>query len=152
LARFFVLILLLLPIIEIAVFIKVGQTIGLMPTLALIIGAALLGALLLRLQGLQILGQLRSNMSTGKLPGRAIADTMMMGLAAVLLVLPGFLTDIVALGLLLPPVRSAIYAGLAKRFTVVSASANYRGPADPVDPRVGGPDTIDLDEDDYRPQ
>jgi len=152
LARFFALSLLVLPIIEIAIFIKVGQTIGLLPTLALIIGAALLGGLLLRLQGLQVLSQLRNNVSAGKLPGRAIADAMMIGLAALLLVLPGFLSDIVALGLLLPPLRSWIYASLASRFTVVSASASYRGPGQPEDPRVGGPGTIDLDDDDYRPQ
>tara|TARA_R110002020_G_scaffold231671_4_gene442874 strand:- start:154 stop:633 length:480 start_codon:yes stop_codon:yes gene_type:complete len=151
LARFFAFSLLALPIIEIAIFIKVGQTIGLMPTLALIIVAALAGGLLLRLQGLQILGQLRSNVSSGKLPGRAIADAMMVGLAALLLILPGFLSDIVALALLLPPVRSWIYAGLASRLTVVSASTGYRGPGQPDDPRVRAPDTIDLDEDHYRP-
>ena len=151
-ARFFVLSMLALPLIEIAIFIKVGQTIGLMPTLALIVGAAILGGLLLRMQGMQIVGQLRSNMSTGKLPGRAIADAMMVGLAALLLLLPGFLSDIIALLLLLPPVRGWIYASLARRVTVVGASAtSYRGPRQPDDPRVGGPDTIDLDEDDYRP-
>ena len=152
LARFFILSLLALPLIEIAIFIKVGQTIGLMPTLALIIVAALAGGLLLRLQGLQIVGQLRTNMSTGKLPGRTIADAMMISLAALLLLLPGFLSDIVALGLLLPPVRSWIYAGLARRLTVVSTTTGYSGARRPDGPRVGGPDTIDLDEDDYRPR
>lgn len=152
-ARFYILSLLALPLIEIAIFIKVGQTIGLLPTLALIIGAALLGGVLLRLQGLQILGQMRSNMSTGKLPGRAIADTMMIGLAALLLILPGFLTDVIALALLVPAVRTWIYAGLASRLTVVSTSSGgYRGPDQQQDPRMSGPDTIDLDEDDYRPQ
>jgi len=152
LARFFALSLLVLPIIEIAIFIKVGQTIGLFPTLALIIGAALLGGVVLRLQGLQVLGQLRNNVSTGKLPGRTIADAMMIGLAALLLILPGFLSDVVALGLLLPPVRSWIYAGLASRFTVVSATSSYRRSDQPDEPRVGGPGVIDLDDDDYRPQ
>ena len=151
-ARFFVLSLLALPLIEIAIFIKVGQTIGVLPTLALIIAGAIGGGLLLRMQGLQIVSQLRSNMSTGKLPGRAIADAMMIGMAALLLLLPGFLSDIIGLGLLLPPVRSWIYAGLARRVTVVGASSSYRGPHQPDDPRVGGPDTIDLDEDDYRPR
>ncbi|HLV83041.1 MAG TPA: FxsA family protein [Devosia sp.] len=151
-ARFFALGLLVLPIIEIALFIKVGQSIGLWPTLALIIGAALLGGLLLRQQGLQIVGQLRNNMSSGQLPGRTIAETMMIALAALLLVLPGFLSDIVALALLLPPVRGWIYAGLASRLTVVSASASYRSTRQAEKPRMGGPGTIDLDEDDYRPQ
>ena len=146
-ARFFVIGLIVLPIIEIAIFIKVGQLIGLLPTLGLIIGAALLGGLLLRQQGLSVLGQLRSNVNTGRLPGRTIADAMMIGVAALFLVLPGFLSDIVALALLLPPVRSWIYAALASRVSVVE-TASYRREG----PRLGGEGTIDLDEDDYRPR
>src|SRR5690606_34627454 len=152
LARFFAFGLLALPIIEIAIFIKVGQTIGLLPTLALVIGAAILGAVLLRQQGLSVLTRLRSNVSSGQLPGRSIADAMMIGLAALLLVLPGFLSDVVALALLLPPVRGWIYAGLASRLTVVSASASYRSTRQAENPRMGGPGTIDLDGDDYRPR
>jgi len=151
LARFLALGLILLPIIEIAIFIKVGQTIGLWPTLALVIGAALLGGLLLRQQGLSVLTQLRNNVNSGRMPGRTIADAMMIGLASIFLVLPGFLSDIVALALLLPPVRGWIYAALASRVTVVNTSGRgYR--AAPDDPRIRPPGTIDLDEDDYRPQ
>jgi len=151
LARFFLLGFLLLPIIEIALFIKVGQWIGLWPTLALVVGAAVLGAALLRQQGLSVLTQMRSNVSAGKIPGQAIADTMMIGMAAMLLILPGFFTDAIALALLLPPVRALIYKGLASRVTVVETSSYRRyGPAN--DPEIKGPGTIDLDEDDYRPQ
>jgi UPF0716 protein FxsA len=151
LARYFAFGLILLPIIEIAIFIKVGQTIGLFPTLALVIGAAVLGGLLLRQQGLSVLTQLRSNVNSGRMPGKTIADAMMIGLASLFLVLPGFLSDIVALALLLPPVRSWIYATLASRVTVVDTTAYRRQPSQD-DARVGGPGTIDLDEDDYRPQ
>lgn len=150
-ARFFAFGVLVLPIIEIALFIKAGQTIGLFPTLALVIGAALLGGLLLRQQGLAAMSQLRSNVSAGRLPGRAIADAMMIGLAALLLIIPGFLSDVVALALLLPPVRGWIYAGLAGRVTVAGAHS-YSGPGDPRDPRIQRPGTIDLDDDDYRQQ
>jgi UPF0716 protein FxsA len=151
LARFFALGLIALPIIEIAIFIKVGQVIGLLPTLALIIGAAILGGLLLRQQGLSVLTQLRDNVNTGRMPGRTIADAMMIGLAALFLVLPGFLSDLVALALLLPPVRGWIYAALASRVSVVDV-AGYRPPPDRDGPRLGGDGTIDLDEDDYRPR
>jgi UPF0716 protein FxsA len=149
LARLFALGLIILPIIEIALFIKVGQTIGLFPTLALIIGAAILGGLLLRQQGLSVLTQLRSNVSTGRMPGRTIADAMMLGVAALFLVLPGFLSDVVALALLLPPVRGWIYATLASRVTVVESTTSYRR-HDPASGRIEG--AIDLDEDDYRPR
>jgi len=151
LARYFLFGLILLPIIEIALFIKVGQTIGLLPTLALVIGAAILGGLLLRQQGISVLTKLRGNISAGQMPGRQIADAMMIGIASVFLVLPGFLSDIVALLLLLPPVRSWIYAGLARRVTVVN-TANYRPGYRADGPQVRGPGTIDLDDDDYRPK
>jgi UPF0716 protein FxsA len=151
LARFFALGLIVLPIIEIAIFIKVGQWIGLLPTLALVIGAAIAGGLLIRQQGLSVLGQLRGNIDAGRLPGRTIADAMMIGLAAILLVLPGFLTDVVALALLLPPVRGFIYAALARRVTVVHATPDGAWQR-PGDPRLRRPGTIDLDDDDYRPR
>jgi len=151
LARFFAFGLILLPIIEIALFIKVGQTIGLFPTLALVIGAAIAGGLLLRFQGLSVLAQLRGNVAAGRLPGRTIADTMMIGLAALLLVLPGFLSDIVALLLLLPPVRGWIYGALSSRVTVVNATG-YQSYRQEEDPRIKGAGVIDLDEDDYRPK
>jgi UPF0716 protein FxsA len=150
LIRFFAFGLIALPIVEIAIFIKVGQTIGLFPTLALIIGAALLGGVLIRQQGLSVLTQLRNNVSAGRMPGKTIADTMMIGLAALLLVLPGFLSDFVALALLLPPVRSWIYKSLASRVTVVDATtATYRR-QDPAASRIEG--VIDLDDEDYRPR
>ncbi len=141
--------LLLVPFIEIALIIKVGQTIGLLPTLGLLIAAMIGGAVLLRLEGLAVLGQMRSSVSSGRLPARTVADALMIGFAALLLVLPGFLSDILAIALLLPPVRSLIYAALSKRMVVVDGGTAYYG--DPrVDRRVKGTRTIDLDDEDYR--
>ena len=102
-----------------------------------------------RQQGLSVLGQLRDNVNTGRMPGRTIADAMMIGVAALFLVLPGFLSDIVALALLLPPVRSWLYAALASRVTVVDTTTTWRR-RDPSSGRIEG--AIDLDEDDYRPR
>lgn len=141
--------LLVLPIVEIALFIKVGQTIGLWPTLGLVILAALLGTVLLRQQGLSVLTQMRQRMNRGEMPARAIADAMMLGIAAVLLVVPGFFSDIVAILLLLPPVRSWIYRSLAKRMTVVSTTS-YQSSGAWSERRIDRPDTIDLDDDEFR--
>ena len=151
-ARFLILGIIILPLVEIALFIKVGQTIGLLPTLGLIVGAALLGTVLLRQQGLSVVNRMRGELSARRLPGRAILDAALIGIAALLLVLPGFLSDIAALLLLLPPVRTALYALLARHVTVVATGAG--GPAyDPyAERRVRGPSTIDLDDDDYRPR
>ncbi len=150
-ARFFIFGFLALPIIEIALFIKVGQLIGLFPTLAMILLTSLFGALVLREQGLSVVGQLRQNMSTTRIPGQAIADTMMIGLGGLLLILPGFFTDAIGLLLLLPPVRHWIYRALASRVTVVSATGGtHYGTSDPQ--HIARPDTIDLDAEDYRPK
>lgn len=137
-----------LPLIEIAVMIKVGQTIGLLWTLALLIGAAILGGILLRQQGLSVLMDMRRNVNEGRVPAKAVADAMMIGLAALFLVLPGFLTDIAAIALLLPPVRALIYRALASRVVVVRSGSGY--PREPQDPRLSRRGTIDLDDDDYR--
>lgn len=150
-ARFFLIGLLLLPIVEIALFIKVGQTIGLWPTLALVIAAALLGGALLRQQGLSVLMQLRGNVAAGRMPAQTIADAMLIGVAALLLVLPGFLSDVVGLSLLIPPVRHWIYKTLAGNFTVVSTTG-FRAQPSPEDGRIKGPGVIDLDDEDYRPR
>ena len=150
-ARFFILGFLALPIIEIALFIKVGQTIGLFPTLALVVMTSLFGALVLREQGMSVVGQLRQNVSAARIPGKAIADTMMIGLAGMLLILPGFFTDAIGLALLLPPVRHWIYRGLASRVTVVSATGSSQYGA-PAPHHIARPDTIDLDSEDYRPK
>jgi UPF0716 protein FxsA len=145
LARLLIIAVLLVPFVEIALLIKVGQTIGLWSTLLLLIAATALGAVLLRLQGLSIIGQMRASVSTGRVPGRTVADAMMIGFAALLLVLPGFLSDIAAIALLLPAVRTLIYRALARRVVVVDT-----GPGSPQDPRIRGPRTIDLDDEDYR--
>jgi UPF0716 protein FxsA len=152
LARLLILAFLALPLIEIAVMIKVGQSIGLWPTLGLLVGAGLLGAMLLRAQGLAVLARMRSNVQERHMPAQSVADAMMIGLAALFLVLPGFLSDIVALALLLPPVRGAIYGWLARRVVVVTPGQSGPGgyPGGARDRRVDGPDTIDLDADDYR--
>jgi len=143
LARFFALGFLLLPLVEIALFILVGRAIGLFPTLALVILAAIAGALLLRQQGLGVVERLRSNMNAGTIPGRTMFDTMLIGLAGLLLILPGFLSDAIALVLLVPAVRDRIFSALAGRVRVVETTTSYRRYADPDDADTAPPQIID---------
>lgn len=142
-ARFFALGFLLLPLVEIALFILVGRTIGLFPTLALVILAAIAGAMLLRQQGLGVVERLRSNMNAGTIPGRTMFDTMLIGLAGLLLILPGFLSDAIALVLLVPAVRDRIFSALAGRVRVVETTTSYRRYADPDDADAVPPQIID---------
>lgn len=141
---------LLLPLVEIALFILVGRAIGLLPTLALVILAAIAGGLLLRQQGLGVISRLRNNVSAGTIPGRTMFDAMLIGVAAVLLVLPGFLSDVVALALLVPPLRSWLFSALAGRVRVVETTTSYRrhdGAGENHDHQIRA---IDLKDDDWR--
>jgi UPF0716 protein FxsA len=132
-----------LPLIEIAVFIKVGQTFGVLQTLLGVIVAGLLGVAVIRAQGLSLMADIRATMGRGQLPGRAIADAMMVFLAGVLLLIPGYFTDFIGILLLLPPVRELVYSYLKTRMVVVSTTTGRSG-ASP-----SGPRTIELDDDDY---
>lgn len=149
-ARLIGLIFLALPLLEIAMFIVVGRAIGLFPTLGLVIAGAVIGAMVLRQQGLGVVARMRTSMGAGTIPGRAMFDTMLIGLAGILLVLPGFISDIAALLLLLPPVRDMIFNGLAGRVRVVETTTTYRRQPDLDDPRLSSPPTVDLDDDNWR--
>lgn len=149
LGRLLFLFFLLLPLIEIACFVVIGNAIGLWPTLAGVVLSALLGVLVIRIKGLSLLNQMRSTVGSGQLPARSIADAMMVGLAGLLLLLPGYFSDLIGLLLLLPPVRSAIYAFLKSRVTVVTTTTGA-GP-DFTQRRVDD-GTIDLDSDEWRPR
>lgn len=150
--RFAPLLLLAWPLLEIALFIAVGRTIGILPTLGLIVLAAIVGGLVLRQQGLGVLDRMRSNVSSGTLPGQTLFDGMALALAAVFLLIPGFLGDVIALALLLPPVRKLLYKRLTRHMHVVQTTTTYRSPTDPGVPphHLGGPETIDLDDGDWQ--
>ena len=111
----FVILLLLfigLPMVEIYVLIQVGHQIGAMWTIALLIAVAALGSALLRLQGLATLANVRAALARGELPTEAILEGLVLLVAGVLMVTPGFVTDIAGLLCLLPPLRRAIARAL----------------------------------------
>ena len=147
--RLLFLIFLAVPLVEIAFFVMIGNAIGLWPTLAGVVLTAVIGSLVIRMQGLQLINEMRATVGRGQLPARAIADAMMVGLAGLLLLLPGYFSDLIGILLLIPPVRSAIYAFLKSRVTVVTATTG----ASPgfTQPRVDD-GTIDLDSDEWRPR
>ncbi len=136
---------LLLPMAEIATFIVVGREIGVGATLGLILLSAVVGALLLRAQGLGVLRKLQSASRTGENPGRQIVHGAMIVIAAFLLILPGFLTDIFGILLFIPAVREAVWQFLRKRITVVTRTSSAR--PDPAGARPRAiPGVIDLDD------
>ncbi|MCC5972825.1 MAG: FxsA family protein [Rubellimicrobium sp.] len=103
------------PVVEIALFIVVGGAIGILQTLALVFLSALLGIFLLRGQGGQAAAMMRQGVTQPDDPAEHVVHGAMIFLAAMLLVIPGFLTDAFGLVLLLPQVRRRTFAGLRNR-------------------------------------
>ena len=141
--------LLALPFLEIAGFVVVGQQIGLFYTLALVVAAGVLGAVLLRVQGFGVMTRVRRELDAGGDPSRELAHGAMILLAGVLLLIPGFITDIIGLLLFLPPVRDAAWRFLRSRVSVSTRgfggfTASGTGPS-----RRREGKTIDLDADEY---
>ncbi|MEX0348321.1 MAG: FxsA family protein [Paracoccaceae bacterium] len=115
---YLLLVFLLIPVIEIALFIKVGGLIGLWPTLAIVVGTAFLGTWLVRTQGRMALGELQRTFSELEDPTEPLAHGAMILLSGVLLLTPGFFTDAVGFALLVPAVRVAVFRYLQKRMVV----------------------------------
>ena len=135
------LVLIALPLVEIAGFAFVGGLIGVLPTVALVIATTMLGAVLLRIQGIGIVGRIRAAMETGQAVDRELVHGLMIAIAGILLVIPGFFTDIFGLALFFPPLRELVWRILKSRIVVVGAA----GPGF----RPRGPQTIDLDSEDF---
>lgn len=139
---FFPLAFLLWPLIEIGGFIAVGKAIGILPTLAAIVLSAILGGLLLRFEGVRILRQTVTALQSGKRPDIALAHAALAAFGGLLLLLPGFFSDIVGIALFLPPVRSG----------VIALFSWLMGPVVVVETRTrsSGPTVVDLEPDEWR--
>lgn len=140
-----------LPFVEIAGFVIVGKEIGVLATLGLIILSAVLGFSLLRRQGLSLLNQMKAETAAGRAPQREIIHGTMLIFAGILLIIPGFLTDIIGLLLFIPFVRDMIWnrflrnrVVMATSFTTGSSTSGFNQPRYNQDE-----DIIDLDPEDY---
>lgn len=128
----FMLFLLVLPFIEIALFAAVGEEIGALNTVFLCIASAGLGVFLVQSQGLKTLESIQKSMQGGVLPVEEMFRGVCQFVAGILLILPGFFTDAVALLLLIPPVQHILRGLIAQYFTgepVSFRSAYGRGSA-----------------------
>ncbi|MCI4662639.1 MAG: FxsA family protein [Neomegalonema sp.] len=117
----------LVPIIEIALFITVGERIGLWPTLAIVVVTALIGATAMRSQGQALMQRAASDMHNPAAIGKAMTDGMMLLFAGALLLTPGFFTDAIGFSLLVPAVRDFLRRKVLSRMAVSVTTATSSG-------------------------
>ncbi len=121
----------------------VGREIGALATVGLVLASSIAGAMLLRHQGLSVMTRIRAEMDAGRDPSRQLAHGAMIVVASILLIIPGFITDIIGLLLFLPPVRDLAWRTFKGRIVVASSFTTGGFSSRPRD-RV-----IDLDDGDY---
>jgi len=127
------------PLIEIGLFVTLGAWLGLWPTLAIVLGTGILGAAVIRRQGMQVIAQMRAAGPGAANPLSPLARSALVVMAGGLLILPGFFTDTLGLLLLIPPLRHGIIRFMGSR--VRFRTADVRPARDlPIDGEY-----IDLD-------
>lgn len=131
------LLLLAVPLVEIAAFIVIGGQVGVATTLILILVTAIIGTMLLRRQGLAIVLQIRQELEANRIPARQLADGAMIAVAGILLLTPGFVTDSIGFALFVPAFRSLVWRQIGKRLDITAS------------PTQRHRDVIELDESEY---
>jgi UPF0716 protein FxsA len=135
-----------IPISEIALFVVVGGRIGVLPTIGLVVLSAVAGSILMRWQGMKALARIQKELAADRVPGKELVQGVMILLAGLLLMMPGFLTDMLGLLLFIPPVRDAVWRFLSSRVNVQTFGTGFAQHG----ARRSEPGVVDLDEDEYR--
>lgn len=148
------LLLLAVPLAEIAAFVVIGGQIGVWATLGMVLLTAVIGSLLLRWQGIGLFNRINAELRAERVPGRELVHGVMILVAGVLLLTPGFVTDSLGFLLFVPGFRDTVWRLVKDRIVVRGMSAGFggmrgtRGPAGPGrGPAQEG--VVDLDEDEY---
>lgn len=116
------LLVILLPLGEIYLLIRVGGAIGAFPTIFLVVLTAVAGVWLVRHQGLGVIARVRSALERGETPATEVVEGVLVVLAGVALLVPGFASDLVGFLLLIPPLRLWLSAGIVRRSQAVAAA------------------------------
>jgi UPF0716 protein FxsA len=126
-----ILLFILVPIAELAVIIQIGQWIGVLWTVVLLIADSILGSLLMRHQGRATWRRFQAAIAEGRLPARETIDGALVIFGGALLVTPGFISDILGLLCLLPPTRAVLRRVLVARFADRMTRGMTSGPSAP---------------------
>jgi len=106
----------LVPLFELYLLIKVGYHLGALNTLIVVILTGIVGASLARVQGMRTMIRVRNSLNRGELPAEELLDALLIFMAGLLLLTPGFITDFAGMGLLVPSIRSWFKGWLRTRF------------------------------------
>ncbi|MCF7533140.1 FxsA family protein [Pseudomonas petrae] len=113
--RVFLLLLLLFPVLELFVLVKVGMSIGFLPTFLLVVAGSMLGVFVVRIAGVATALSARQSLARGELPAQQMLNGLMMTIGGGLLVLPGFISDVLGLLFLMPFTRRMIVGKVRNR-------------------------------------
>jgi UPF0716 protein FxsA len=115
------------PLVELYVIIQVGQAIGALPTIAILLADSILGSLLLRSQGRAAWRRFNAAIAEARVPGREVMDGVLVIFGGALLLTPGFVTDVFGVLFLLPPTRAVVRRLLGRRVLRRLRVASPRG-------------------------
>lgn len=105
-----------IPIIEIAILVKISTVLGFWPTMLIVIATGILGATLARIQGFLVLTRIRSEVQMGRMPAEELIDGLLILIGGILLLTPGLLTDLIGFLMLIQRSRKLVRKWLGKRF------------------------------------
>ncbi|MDF1610494.1 membrane protein FxsA [Hoeflea sp. YIM 152468] len=147
------LILLVIPLAEIAAFVVVGGQIGVWATLGMVLLTAIIGSFLLRRQGIGLFNRINGELRSNRVPGRELVHGVMILVAGVLLLTPGFVTDSFGFLLFVPAVRDLVWRSVKDRVVVQAMSGGFgagtAGFGHPSSRGAADDGVVDLDTDEY---
>jgi UPF0716 protein FxsA len=126
------LLLVVVPLIELYVLVQVASAIGVWNAIGLLLLISIIGAWIVKRQGMAMWRRAQLQITAGRAPTKEMADGVLLLLAGVLLLVPGYITSAIGVLLLLPPVRALVRGALVHRWVgkVTVIRATYRGPID----------------------
>ena len=125
-----------IPLIEMALLIRLGELIGLWPTIGLVITTGVIGASLAQTQGFRVFAMIQGELNAGRIPTHHLVDGLLILIGGIVLLTPGLLTDILGFSIMIPWVRTQIKGWLIKKFTSMTQKGQaqvYYQRIDPTD-------------------
>ena len=140
--------LLAVPLAEIAAFVVIGGQIGVWATLGMVLLTAIIGSFLLRRQGVGLFNRINAEVRANRVPGRELVHGVMILVAGVLLLTPGFVTDSMGFLLFVPAIRDLVWCFVKDRVVVQTMPGGFANTTRPRGPASDG--VVDLDEDEFQ--